>query len=305
MSAADRALEPLAMKALAALSALLLLGSAPAPFRVTETRDFDQFSVRDLPAAKPDLIERYAAGSPYEVGELRLPKGKGPFPVAMLVHGGCWTADMGSTRDMGALASWLAAHGVATWNIEYRALGTGGGWTGTFADWAAAFDHLNTLAKRYPLNLGQVSVIGHSAGATAVGWLSGGAKGEVKVAADLPKVSGAVFLDGPTSLKAFFGPDILVCGDMVINKLMGGSPSRVPTRYAMVDPAQNGSAAKQVLMVAGVLPYDTRFVPAMKAKGVAAQQITLDTESHYNLLVPGTRDFVAAAPALLRVTGGR
>ncbi|MFM5917509.1 MAG: alpha/beta hydrolase family protein [Novosphingobium sp.] len=293
------------MKAFAALSALALLGAATNPFAVTETRSFDQFSIRTLPAAKPVLTERYAATSPHQVGELRLPKGAGPFPVAMLVHGGCWTDGMGSMRDMGAMATWLTAHGVATWNVDYRALGAGGGWPGTFNDWAGALAHLSVLAKKYPLDLGRVSVIGHSAGATAVGLLVAGSKGDIKVPADLPRVRGAVILDGPSSLRSFVGPDILVCGDTVIVKLMGGNPDRVPARYAMVDPAQNGSLAKQLLMVTAVLPYDTRLVPAMKAKGVSAQQVTLDTESHFNLLAPGTRDFVAAAPALLRVTGGR
>jgi acetyl esterase/lipase len=294
------------MKALAALLALSTLGGAASnPFAVTETRSFGQFSIRDLPASKPDLIEPYASASPREVGELRLPKGSGPFPVAMLVHGGCWTDGMGSMRDMRAMATWLTAHGVATWNVDYRSLGAGGGWPGTFNDWAGALGHLNVLARKYPLDLGHVSVIGHSAGATAVGLLVASNKGDIKVPADLPRVRGAVILDGPSSLKTFVGPDIFVCGEPVIVKLMGGQPDKVPARYAMVDPAQNGSLAKQVLLVTGVLPYDARFVPALKAKGVAAQQITLNTESHFNLLAPGTRDFVAAAPALLRVTGGR
>ncbi len=294
------------MKAFASLSALALLGAAaPTTFRVTETRSFDQFSIRTLPAAKPVLTERYAAASPHQVGELRLPKGAGPFPVAMLVHGGCWTDGMGSMRDMGAMATWLTAHGVATWNVDYRVLGAGGGWPTTFNDWAGALAHLSVLAKKYPLDLGHVSVIGHSAGATAVGLLVAQSKGDIKVPADLPKVRSAVILDGPSSLKPFVGPDILVCGEPVIVKLMGGNPDKVPTRYAMVDPAQNGSTARQLLMVTGVLPYDNRFVPAIRAKGVAAQQVKLNTESHFNLLAPGTRDFVAAAPALLRATGGR
>ncbi|MFM5894808.1 MAG: alpha/beta hydrolase [Novosphingobium sp.] len=295
------------MKSFAALAALALLSgaAAPNPFPVTEARSFDQFSIRSLPASKPDLVAHYANSSPHEVGELRLPKGARPFPVAMLVHGGCWTDGMGSPRDMAALATWLTAHGVATWNVDYRALGAGGGWTGTFTDWSGALAHLSALAKTYPLDLTKVSVIGHSAGATAAGWLAGSGKGEIKLAPDLPRVRSAIILDGPSSLNLFVGPDILVCGEPVIVKLMGGNPDKVPLRYAMVDPARNQPRTRQFLMVTGVLPYDTRFVPELKAKGLMAQQITLDTESHFNLLAPGTRDFVAAAPSLLRMTGGR
>ena len=37
----------------------------------------------------------------------------------------------------------LAKRGWAAWNIEYRRLGNGGGWPATFADVAAAVDHLS------------------------------------------------------------------------------------------------------------------------------------------------------------------
>src|SRR5262245_79489 len=33
-----------------------------------------------------------------QFAELRVPSGKGPFPVAVLVHGGCWAFQLG-TRD--------------------------------------------------------------------------------------------------------------------------------------------------------------------------------------------------------------
>ena len=39
--------------------------------------------------------ERLTYGpDPLHFGELRLPAGKGPFPVAVLVHGGCWSATL-------------------------------------------------------------------------------------------------------------------------------------------------------------------------------------------------------------------
>jgi hypothetical protein len=60
-----------------------------------------------------------------------------------------------------------------------------------------------------------------------------------------------------------------------------------------------------LLQVAANLPHDPSFVPAIRAKGVDAELIVLPRDSHFDLIVPGTRDFVAIAPALLKATGGR
>ena len=61
-------------------------------------------------------------------GELRLPKGaKGPHPVVMLVHGGCWAHQLKgndpratSFELLRPMAAALADAGIATWNVEYR-----------------------------------------------------------------------------------------------------------------------------------------------------------------------------------------
>ena len=39
-------------------------------------------------AAKPALVARYGPDD-LGSGQLRLPAGKGPFPVAVVIHGGC------------------------------------------------------------------------------------------------------------------------------------------------------------------------------------------------------------------------
>ena len=80
-----------------------------------------------------------------QFGELRLPNTKGPYPVVILVHGGCYV-DRLPGRDprdttfepLRPLAAALAEVGVATWNLEYRRAGNpGGGSPGTFLDLAA------------------------------------------------------------------------------------------------------------------------------------------------------------------------
>ncbi len=70
----------------------------------------------------------FAYGSaPSQYAELFRPAGAGPFPVAVLVHGGCWTVEYGGITQLRNLAGALAAQGIAVWNVEYRRADEAGG----------------------------------------------------------------------------------------------------------------------------------------------------------------------------------
>src|SRR5699024_7984400 len=106
-------------------------------------------------------------------GELRLPLGDGPFPVAVLIHGGFWR-DPYKLEQMRPMADSLVDQGIATWNIEYRRVKQpGDGWPHTFLDSAKAVDYIQTLAQEYPLDTSNVITIGHSAGGHLALWLAG------------------------------------------------------------------------------------------------------------------------------------
>src|SRR5262247_2842100 len=116
-------------------------------------------------APVPPGARRIAYGSDQlQFGELRLPSKKGPHPVAIVIHGGCWLAKLGNMDEravaldnMRPLAAALTDAGIATWNIEYRRLGNaGGGWPGTFQDVGRAADFLRTVAAPNNLDLGRV-----------------------------------------------------------------------------------------------------------------------------------------------------
>lgn len=284
------------------------VASAPAPdarFAVTDTTDYDPVTVNTLPADAPTARLAYGSASERQFGELRIPEGKGPFPLAVIWHGGCW-AGMGGTANVGALASFLTSNGVATWTPSYRELGSDGGWPNTFADWAQGLGYVKTLAKSYPLDLKRITVMGHSAGVTPVMWLPSGHKGDEVIRAQLPDIHAAVVLDGPMRIADFVGADAMICGQPVIATMMGGGPDQVPARYAMLDPLANTPLVKRLLVVDGALPDpDPAMIDALRGKGVAIEVIRVSQDQHFNLLVPGTGDFAAIGPALLDIAGGR
>jgi acetyl esterase/lipase len=114
--------------------------------------------------SKPVVVEQYGSDK-LQFGELRLPAGKGPFPVVAVIDGGCWTRSFEDVTGTSPLADMLTKRGIATWNIEYRARGdAGAGYPGTFQDVGAGVDHLRALARRYPLDLKRLAIAGHSAG---------------------------------------------------------------------------------------------------------------------------------------------
>ncbi|HWL72771.1 MAG TPA: hypothetical protein VNQ74_02725, partial [Burkholderiaceae bacterium] len=100
-----------------------------------------QLSQQDVarqPVAPADHRIAYGPDA-MQFGELRLPKGSGPHPLAIVVHGGCWLAAFADLQLMAPLSDALTRSGVATWNIEFRSVDRpGGGWPNTLVDVGSA-----------------------------------------------------------------------------------------------------------------------------------------------------------------------
>ncbi len=121
----------------------------------------------------PPADHRIAYGSDsLHFGELRLPRGSGPHPLVVVIHGGCWRSQY-DLRHISSASAALTRAGFATWTLEYRRIGNpGGGWPGTFRDVTQGVDYVRTLAQSFPLDTGRVVLLGHSAGGHLALWLA-------------------------------------------------------------------------------------------------------------------------------------
>jgi acetyl esterase/lipase len=226
-------------------------------------------------------------------GDLRLPPGDGPFPVVLLVHGGCWLADY----DLGylsGLAAALTAEGYATWSIEYRRVGEdGGGWPGTFEDVAAAADHLRVLATSYPLDIERVAAVGHSAGGHLALWLGGRsnlAEDDPLRGSDPFALAGVVSLAGIPDLAAYNAPE--GCGS-VVPGLLGGEPADHPERLNRTSPIEQLPLDLPRIMISG---GQDPIVPAVHARnyaeagaGESIAIVEVESAGHFELVTPEGR----------------
>ena len=267
-----------------------------------------------LPGRPPDRRVAYGPDAS-QWGELRLPAGAGPHPVAVLVHGGCFLASTATARDLWALADSLRAAGVATWNVEYRRIGEpGGGWPGTHADVGAALDHVRALARDLPLDTTRVVVLGHSAGGHLALWAASRARlpagGPLHAAAPL-RVRGAVNLAGPADPAADPAGYDRACPRPVLDALHGGARAAVPARWAAASPATRLPLGVPQLLVWGEheafvpRPLAESYVRAATAAGDRARLAVVPGANHFDLASPFSPAWPTVRAAVLALVDGR
>lgn len=289
------------------LTALATIDAQDGPPRLMRPSDVDA-----LPVGTPGIRVAYGTDS-LQFGDLRLPDGVGPFPVAIVIHGGCWYSPYANVRNAAPLADALRDAGVATWNIEYRRYDhPGGGWPGTFRDVANAADHVRTLATTYALDTTRVVAIGHSAGAQLGAWLATRARlddGSVLRAAHPLRLSGVVALGGVMDMREFQARQRQTCGNPAIESVMGGLPDEVPARYREVSPIERLPLGVPHVHVAGSLdriaPREVTeaFAERARALGDSVRIVTVPALGHHDVMAPATAGGAAAIEAVRALLG--
>ncbi|WP_135457421.1 alpha/beta fold hydrolase [Mycobacterium sp. DL99] len=289
---------------LTVLAAMLII--AVTPSCATEARTTEIAVVPEVLTLRTVTVTRFHYLSDGQAGgrypdqnwaDLYLPSGAQAFnslPLVVLIHGGGWKSTMGAGVFDG-LARELARHGLAVYNIEYRRVGSGGGWPTTFDDVARAMDYVPQVTLQYPqLAVDDALVVGHSAGAQLAVWAS--------TRHDLPDDEvGSRPLFRPTRVISLAGPLDMVYaanhGDRHIAAVLGGRPAEVPQRYASVDPIQNLDPKVPVIAVHGTLdtvvaPANSqRYVAALKKRGGRASVELLPGENHTSIMSPRSPAF--------------
>jgi len=264
-------------------------------------------------AVPPPPVRAAYGDSAAQFGELWLPQGGGPFPVVLLVHGGCWRSTLPGLEFLRSFAAALQARGLAVWNVEYRRLGDeGGGYPGTFLDTAASADHLRDLARQYPLDLRHVVAVGHSAGGHLALWLAG----RSRIAATSPlratdplRLNHVFSLGGLGDLKAMqaYHGD-MVCGAGTI-PLLTGADVRSDDPYSDTSPVNLLPLGIPATMIVGA--YDAALPPFFNAayrdfaatKGDRVDVVVQADAGHFDVVAPWTpagEEVVTAVVAAVR-----
>jgi acetyl esterase/lipase len=102
---------------------------------------------------------------PHQFAELYRPSGDSRG-VVVVIHGGFWKAHYDASLGR-PLAASLAEAGWTAWNLEYRRVGSGGGFPQTLDDVAAGID---ALADVDGVDTSRAIALGHSAGGHLATW---------------------------------------------------------------------------------------------------------------------------------------
>jgi len=244
----------------------------------------------------PTKVISYGA-HPHQYGEVWLPPGKGPFPVVLLVHGGCWLADLPATELVALMAEDLRRRGYFVWSIDYRRIGDeAGGYPATFLDTAQAADELKTLAAQFPIDLSRVVAVGHSAGGHLANWLA--ARKSIPAASPLHAqaplaIRGVVSLAGINDLKAYraSGPD--ACGGPpTIDALTGAAARKGVDVFADTSPAEMLPTGTPVAVLSGdldhIVPpaFGAAYGARAKKSGDSVAVRTFVNAGHFELIDP-------------------
>ncbi len=225
-----------------------------------------------------------------QYADLRLPTDTHPLATVVLLHGGYWLPQYAADL-MEPMAERLTGLGLATWNVEYRRTGAGGGYPDTLLDVASAIDRLSE--DDLPASITEnVVLLGHSAGGHLAVWA---ASRTTRTPGGAPRVvpRSAISLSGILDLTVAAGDPR---STELVSAFIGGLPADRPEQYALADPALLLPAACRVWAAHadndGVVPLEqsTGYVAKATAAGGNAVHVPLSGD-HSSIIDPRSAAF--------------
>ncbi len=252
-----------------------------------------------------DATVRYGDDALHIV-DVWVPKGAGPHPAVIMIHGGCWQTSVAERDIMNWIAGDLRSHGVGVWNIEYRGVDRGGGMPGTYDDVARAADLFVAEGAKHGLKTDGLRIaIGHSAGGHLALWLAR----RPALAADDPlrgadpiRIDLAVSQGGLPDLRAGAASTGHACGADAPAAMARGdfartSPPEMPLGSGRE--MQFNNDRDRITPPATGAAYGA----AMAARGVTVPMEVTRGEGHVELIAPDSVSWAKQRTAILAALG--
>ncbi len=226
----------------------------------------------------PAADARIAYGpEPLQFGDLRVPPGEGPFPLALVLHGGNWQATYNLIHT-GHLCEALRDAGIASWNLEYRCLGCPGGeWPAAAEDLEQALVHIDRLPLAHD---GRTVLVGHSAGGQLALWAAKRSGLPVVALAPISDVRRRVERHGPDSASGRY---------------------MAPEHFAEASPLELLPLGARQIVIHGAADDDVPYEMSVRYVAVAAPEaelVTLEGAGHFEPIDPQAPEFAQTLAAI-------
>ncbi len=234
----------------------------------------------------PHLDLTYAQyGTRAMLADIYVPAGEGPFPTAVILHGGGWHS--GDKMKFRAMGLELAGRGYVTMAVAYRLSGEAK-FPANIQDCHAAVRYLRAHAAEYQVDPDRIGVVGGSAGAHLAGLLATTADitalhGDGGNPGVSSAVQAAVLMSGPMEISTgSVAERSLIADNPKPNAiwLFGGNVEELPEVYALADAHQHiDENTPPILFQYGGTEDPTKIDPSM----AKLKKLGIPTEvlSHY------------------------